>query len=234
MNKNLILGFILILGLSNSAYSDENIGLVRKIRGEAVTLICPGSRSGSGVVFKNKDRSYILTAAHVVELADLTGSKHDVTVYTDIYNRERFIRRHLTKARVVRYSARKTGLDIAVLEPENSNFGEGSVTFRTGEAAEVGSEVWHVGNWAGWLPGSVSTGKLAFLGRDSVTPGSPNRLDQLVIAHAPGSSGGGIWDSSGKYIGMITESTHSMTGVGFMVPVRAIISFLSKEGFEVK
>ena len=200
--------------------------LVRKLRNQSVAVLAPsesGTMSGSGVILKGHSHTYFLTCYHVIEGSVSENPQYNVTVFQDEFRDGILIHRHSTTAKVVRYSPRGAGNDIAILESKDSRFGLDTARLHVGAIPEAGTDIYHVGYLKGKYPLSVTKGIVSYVAR----PINGGRRDHLDITLYPGSSGGPVFDTNGSYIGMLSDGEDNR--IGFMIPIRQILEFLSKE-----
>lgn len=184
----------------------------------SVTVIASeGSGSGTVILKANGD-AWVITAAHVIG-----SSKADVVLVKQVVVGGRAVGSYSVDAEVVSVNSTQ---DLAVLKPRSAYF------FKTGarfEAADyvpsLGEPVTHCGSMQG-LPGaeSITVGVVSFAGR--VMEGLI--FDQISAPAMSGSSGGGVWNSAGKFVGTV------VSGYGdvfiYIVPVRRIHAWAVAEG----
>lgn len=226
---------LLVVGLgigslaADAAPTDKKVSPADSARAVSV-MVDSGRGTGSGVVFKNGDSSFVWTDAHVVSDAQQvrtvidpkTGTPkvqvtyQDVTVVTEDYQAGRKVGETRRLAKVVRFGRDD---DLALLLVHERGYGKASAKFRV-EAPKVGSAVWHAGSFHG-SPGinSVSDGVVAATGRlrrafESNETDRPLVYDQIsAIAHH-GSSGGGVFaKDTGECLGLVTEFLNVNQGV---------------------
>ncbi len=186
----------------------------------SVNIMTPG-HSGSGVVMKG---GYVLTSAHVVDDCVEDKSKYDIVVWQDVYKKGKYIRRNITLCRIVQYSHLRL-YDLALLEPLDVDFVKSSTKLYVGEVPELGTDVWHVGNYKSRYPGSLAQGILSQY--DRKLPDTGPRHDQIQILSFSGSSGGGVFYADGTVAGILCHNYVPNTNLSFMVPSRIIIEWLS-------
>ncbi|GIW95305.1 MAG: serine protease [Pirellulaceae bacterium] len=163
--------------------------------------------AGSGSVLDR--RGHILTNYHVVEKAQ----RIRVTLYTgDEYS-----------AQLVGYDALT---DIAVLRIDAPPEQLYPVNWGDSSRLKVGQRVYAIGNPFG-LERTMTTGIISSLNR--TLPSRNKKLMRSIIqidaALNQGNSGGPLFDTRGRLIGMntaIASSTGENTGVGFAIPVNTI------------
>ena len=109
--------------------------------------------------------------------------------------------------------------DIAVLKIEAVDLPFASV----GNSNElvVGQEVIAVGNPLGKLGGTVTNGIISALERQITVDDYTMTLLQTNTAINPGNSGGGLFDASGRLIGIVNAkySQSGVEGLGFAIPI---------------
>ena len=174
------------------------------------------SGAGSGVIVSlvdaNGKRAYdIITNAHVIEgetpssfASSITVTLTDGTSYS---------------ASVVGYD---TTSDIAVLRIFEAEKTLTCASFATGDSVRVGDGVIAIGNPLGSLGGSVTTGIISALDREIEIDGNIMTLMQTNAAINPGNSGGGLFDLSGRLIGVVNakSSGTGIEGLGFAIPAK--------------
>jgi hypothetical protein len=196
--------------------------VAQEIQHESVTVMAP-KETGSGTLIHKKDKDYVLTCAHTLENADLTGKTYNVTVYQDIYVDGEFHHRNQTTAKVLRYSPNNTGRDLAILELDKQ-FGYTAKFYREFRIPTVGTPIYHCGSFRGAIGHNcVAEGIISFNGRYD----GKYLFDNCALHFYPGSSGGGIFLKDGRYIGMLTRGWG--TGFAFMIPIREIYKWLDSE-----
>ncbi len=206
--------------------------------------VVAGSGSGSGVLFNREVegewKTFVWTAGHVVSRL----RKVDETFKNATVKYERRVNGELVgvgnaEAKVIAYSCPHTGEDLALLEvikttffpnPANLNYADTSFFFSSADFAddeikEVGTEIIHVGSAAGFY-NSVSLGVVSQTDREY----RGKKYDQTSTMAYPGSSGGGVYTTDGKCIGLVTLGVGP--GLNFYVPVRRMRAWAKKEGIE--
>ena len=170
-------------------------------------LPAPAPMAGTG--FLISEDGYLLTNYHVVRAAvDLT-----VTLYDG----------RTCKARLVTYEDKTS--DLALLKIEET--GLRPVTFGDSDKLRVGERVCTVGNPFGELSYSLTVGYLSALERNIQTDKGSLRVLQTDTAINSGSSGGPLFDSEGRVIGIVTAKYNSgsesdaapVEGLGFAIPI---------------
>lgn len=170
--------------------------------GRAQTYEVPGS--GSGVILTAD--GYIATCAHVVENAkSVKVTLNDDTSYD---------------AKIIGADTRN---DIAIIKIEANDLVPASL----GDSAmlTVGEDVIAIGNPLGELRGTATSGIISAVKRAVEVEGNTMELVQTDAAISPGNSGGGLFNSSGKLIGIVNAkvSDTSAEGLGFAIPVNNVL-----------
>ena len=171
--------------------------------------------SGSGVIITAD--GYIVTCHHVVE-----GASKITVILSDETSHE---------AKIVGTDSRN---DLAVIKIEAS--GLTPATLGDSDMLTVGEDVVAIGNPLGELRGTSTGGMVSALGRQVTVEGTEMTLIQHDAAVSPGSSGGGLFNSSGSLIGIVNAkaSSNNAEGIGFAIPVNSvkqIISDLIEHGY---
>lgn len=166
----------------------------------------PGS--GSGVILT--EDGYIATCAHVV-----SGAKSvKVTLNDD-----------------TSYDAAIVGTDkkndIAIIKIDAAGLTPAVVG--DSDTLTVGSEVIAIGNPLGELRGTATAGIISATNRTIEVEGQAMTLIQTDAAISPGNSGGGLFDATGKLIGIVNAkvSDSRAEGLGFAIPVNSVLDEIS-------
>ena len=169
--------------------------------GRTETYEQPGS--GSGVIITAD--GYIATCAHVVSGAkQLTVTLNDDTSY---------------EATIVGTDVRN---DIAIIKIDAENLTPAAL----GDSAmlTVGEDVIAIGNPLGELRGTATSGIISAVKRTIEVEGVEMELIQTDAAISPGNSGGGLFNASGKLIGIVNAkvSDSRAEGLGFAIPINSV------------
>jgi len=209
----------------------------------SVTVTAKGG-AGSGVVFtrdvkdgsETKKVNFVWTAAHVLEglksvrtFIDSDGSVKKFVEFQDAEIKKKIIEGGRTvgqlslDAKVIKYSDAKTGEDLALLMIRKADFVHESLKFYVddeGAGLPLGSQLFHVGSLLGEDgSNSMTTGIMSQVGRTvSLSGGSKVLFDQTTVTAFPGSSGGGVFTTDGRYIGMLVRGAGETFNL--IVPVR--------------
>ena len=158
------------------------------------------SGAGSGVIISSD--GYIITNNHVIKGAD------NITVKTRSGEE---------------YAATLVGTDpetdIAVIKVEAT--GLSAAQMGNSDNLSVGQTVVAIGNPLGELGGTVTDGIVSALSREIKIDGETMTLLQTNAAVNPGNSGGGLFDTNGKLIGIVNakSSGSGIEGLGFAIPI---------------
>ena len=166
----------------------------------------PGS--GSGVILT--EDGYIATCAHVVDGAkSVKVTLNDDTSYD---------------ATIVGTDSKN---DIAIIKIDAKDLVPAVVG--DSETLTVGSEVIAIGNPLGELRGTATAGIISATNRTIEVEGQAMTLIQTDAAISPGNSGGGLFDATGKLIGIVNAkvSDSRAEGLGFAIPVNSVLDEIS-------
>ena len=171
------------------------------------------SNAVSGTGFIISEDGYILTNNHVVEDArEVTVKLYDGSEYP---------------AKIVGTEGRDS--DVAVLKIEAS--GLTPVTLGDSDEMEVGEEIYAVGNPLGELTYTMTSGIISALDREIATDRNVNvNMFQLDAAVNAGNSGGPVYDTHGRVLGIVTAKYQStgIEGLGFAIPINDAVE-IAKE-----
>lgn len=161
--------------------------------------------SGSGVVLT--EDGYIATCAHVVENAtSIKVTLNDDTAY---------------EATLVGADKRN---DIAIIKIEAQNLTPAQIG--DSDMLTVGEDVIAIGNPLGELRGTATSGIISALRRPVTVENAEMELVQTDAAISPGNSGGGLFNSSGRLIGIVNAkaSGNNAEGLGFAIPINNVLT----------
>lgn len=218
----------------------------------SVTVTAKGG-SGSGVIFtreiqdgdKTKKVNFVWTAAHVLEklrsvrtFIDSEGHVKKTVEFQDAEIKKKIMEAGRTMgqlvldAKVIKYSDAKTGEDLALLMIRKSDFVQDTLNFYVddeGVGLPLGTQLFHVGSLLGEDgSNSMTTGIMSQVGRTVSLSGGPKTLfDQTTVTAFPGSSGGGVFSTDGRYIGMLVRGAGETFNL--IVPVRRIRKWAEAE-----
>ena len=219
--------------------------IISNICSVSVTIDTPTS-TGSGTIFTRPDWSgtnlisFIWTVGHTVDDAIsvpimflLTGPtaefKRDFNAVDVIRHKTKngeHVSKIIVKAKVIKFSDHLKGEDIAILLIQGDTFNDRSATFMTNNYIPwQGQRTYHVGSPSGEKGhNSFSRGEVSYVGRLYLE----KLYDQTTSMVLHGSSGGGVFDEDGKYIGMISRMKGS--AYNFMVPARRMETWAKDQG----
>lgn len=165
--------------------------------------------SGSGVILTGD--GYIATNNHVVSGA----SSITVTLNDDTEH----------EARLIGTDSRN---DIAIIKIEGESFIP--ATIGDSNMLTVGDEVIAIGNPLGELRGTATDGIISAVKRAVNIDGTEMELIQTNAAISPGNSGGGLFDSNGRLIGIVNAkvSASSAEGLGFAIPINSVLTEINE------
>lgn len=175
--------------------------------------------SGSAVLFAKDNTlgfSYLLTYFHVIEDAysfSITESEGDVY--------EAYL--------VAGYEDEDLAI-MAIETPEEDDLCYATL-FENSDELRLGSQVICIGNPLGTLPGSVSVGVVSYVNRTvNVSTYKKQTLIQTDVAINSGNSGGGLFNTSGALIGIVSAkySSSGIEGLGFAIPSNTFNDVISK------
>lgn len=208
---------------------------------------------GSGVIFTREIESkngkqnvnFVWTAAHVLEnirnvrsVLDAEGKSKKIVEFKDVQIVKKLIENGITvgelsmDAVVVKYSDAKDGEDLALLMIKKFNFVDKSAKFyvdKGGRGLPLGTNLYHVGSLLGsGGSNSMTTGIMSQVGRMlSLNGGSKVLFDQTTVTAFPGSSGGGVFLTTGEYIGMLVRGAGETFNL--IVPIRRMTDWAEEE-----
>lgn len=161
--------------------------------------------SGSGVILTSD--GYIATCAHVIEDATkITVTLNDDTTYA---------------ATLVGADTRN---DIAIIKIEAT--GLVAAEIGNSDMLTVGEDVIAIGNPLGELRGTATSGIISAIRRTVVVENTEMELVQTDAAISPGNSGGGLFNASGKLIGIVNAkaSGDNAEGLAFAIPINNVLN----------
>lgn len=247
MRALLICGVICMMTVAVAELSQQKRRewLEKHVLGASVQVVATdvlGKISGSGTVFKRNGRTYVVTAAHVIEHAretiediDDEGKTIKKVKYRDVWVVVERVRdgrktgelRLLAKVRFATKTEEEGGDDVAVLEVyEGDLLPHSAVALPNRKSVWVGATVWHCGSLYGEFVNSLTRGNIAAIGRIY----EDKTFHQTTATGVPGSSGGGVFmeDDDGIYfIGMLTRGVTEQATINFIVPIERIREALS-------
>jgi hypothetical protein len=192
------------------------------LQSTSVTISTPDGE-GSASLFERKIDGNVYqfawTAGHVVFNMHTNNISKNIALVRHHYSNGRQAGFTLHKATVIAWSHPDSGYDLALLLVDGRfDLPNGGVEFnQTMKLPHLGMDIFHVGSFLGQEGhNSFSVGIISHIGR--VLRGLPYEYDQTSAPVYPGSSGGGVFDRDGKYIGMVVRRADST--FNFIVPIR--------------
>lgn len=195
---------------------------------------------GSGALITRKigdeEITFVWTCGHVVDnlrnvrtIVDEHGNPkkivefRDVQIVQELVEKGRRVGEVKMDAQVLKYSDADDGEDLALLMVRSRGYGKASAQFYLDSSEPIipiGTSLYHVGSLLGQMgANSMTYGIVSQVGR---TLGAGKvEYDQTTVTAFPGSSGGGVYTTDGKYVGMIVRGAGE--GFNFMVPVRRMV-----------
>lgn len=168
--------------------------------------------TGSGVIFLNNGKKYVLTNAHVVENA----------VDTQIR-----LSNQTTKfpAKIIQVGYQ---CDLAILEVDDPEFNEKAQPADLGEMVDIKDHVQTIGFPMGGSEVSVTDGIVSRIEVQDYCESGLNMLQvQVSSAINPGNSGGPVF-SDGKVVGIAFQSWHGAQSLGYMIPMPIVSHFIQE------
>ena len=215
-----------------------------------------GFTEGSGVlitrqlVAKTGDKekinvNFVVTCAHVVDGLRSTrqiieGGRpktivefKDAQIVKELVENGRKVGELKMDARVIMYSDAEEGEDLAVLIVRKRGFVTANTEFYLeNQAVDIGTDLFHVGSLLGQSgANSMTAGIMSQVGRVlDLGSGGGVVFDQTTVTAFPGSSGGGVFLTDGKYVGMLVRGAGETFNL--IVPVRRMQSWAKARGAE--
>lgn len=222
---------------------EKKVTVAQHLQDISVTIVSKnnlGGGEGSGVIKtrKMKDGSsvnFVWTAAHVVDnlrktrtvIDPKSGTPKTVIEFDDamvvksLVEDGRLVGKIEFYAEVIRYSAEE---DLALLRIRKKSFIDCSVQFHLDkEIPTVGTDLLHVGSLLGQMgSNSMTKGIMSQHGRLI----DKKVFDQTTVTAFPGSSGGGVYLTDGKMVGMLVRGAGETFNL--IVPVRRLHEWAKK------
>ena len=241
--RQLLFCAILLFATAVTAAPVTNQDVIDNLQNVSVTVSVDGRGCGSGTLYTREVepgvfKSYVWTAGHVIRslryertvIDKETSTKKvvvgfkDCQIYQETIQDGRKVEQRYLDCRVVCYSNSETGDDQGLLEVRLRNYTQETVRFYLGDTIPgIGTELIHMGSFLGDIGScSFTTGVTSQVGRLlALEPMYSEAVyDQTSAVSFPGSSGGGCFDITGLYIGMLTAGIRDAQGFAWYVPVR--------------
>ncbi len=167
---------------------------------------------GAGVIYSiENDTAYIITCYHVVEKAATSDASSQITVYVYLYDNQSAI-----SAEIVGYLVDE---DVAILKIKNnivkSSYCQ-AATLADSTYITEGDTVFAIGNP---LNSGISVTSGVISEVSTIISGTKIRSIKIDAAVNPGNSGGGIFDASGKLLGIVRSKSYTVISGGTNIPV---------------
>lgn len=204
----------------------------------SVTIKSEGKWSkseGSGVLIvreiEGEEVTFVWTAGHVVDnlrsvrdVIDENGRPRKVVEFQDaqivkeLVAEGRRVGEIKMDAMVIKYSNADDGHDLALLMVRAKDYSKESARFylnKDDAIIPIGTSLFHVGSLLGQMgANSMTTGIVSQVGRIH----GKREYDQTTVTAFPGSSGGGVFLTDGRYVGMLVRGAGE--GFNLTVPIR--------------
>jgi len=235
-----MLASTLVYGETDIAQHLQDVSVTIKASGEF-----GGGSEGSGVLITREVKltndgleavtiNFVWTAAHVVDglrstrmIIGANGQKRTVVEFRDaqivkeLVEEGRTVGEFKMHAKVILYSDSEEGHDLALLMVRKRSFVSANAEFQLGETpVAIGTRLVHVGSLLGQAgANSMTDGIMSQIGRVlQLGSGDGTIFDQTTVNAFPGSSGGGVFLTNGKYVGMLVRGAGETFNL--VVPVR--------------
>ena len=201
-----------------------------------------GFSEGSGVAIDRNGTTFVWTAGHVVDgLRSMrkvtdpkTGTPRTIVEFEDAKIVKTLVEDGRTvgylhlDAEVIRYSDADHGHDLAILKVRKKGAIKTSAIFYDeAKPPKLGTQLFHVGSLLGVVgSNSLTTGIVSAHGRLI----GKTVYDQTTVTAFPGSSGGGVYLTDGRYVGMLVRGAGE--GFNLIVPVRRMRRWAKKAKVE--
>lgn len=249
MKQVLVMAAMLTLGISSMLHADDAGKIAQHLQDISVTIVAKsssgfGGGEGSGVIKtrtlpSGEHVNFVWTAAHVVShlrhtrqvVDSRSGSTKTLVEFDDpmvvkaLIEDGRMVGKIEFYAEVFRFSEEE---DLALLRIRKKDFVKSSVTFYLDKTIPpVGTKLLHVGSLLGQLgSNSLTEGIMSQHGRLI----DKKVFDQTTVTAFPGSSGGGVYLTDGKLVGLVLRGageTFNLIG-----PVRRLHDWSKKAKVE--
>jgi S1-C subfamily serine protease len=210
-----------------------------------------GSSEGSGVLITrelvskegSEDKikvNFVVTCAHVVD--NLRSTRQiiedgkpktivefrDAQIVKELVENGRKVGELKMDAKVILYSHAENGEDLAILMVRKRGFVTANTEFYLEDkTVDIGTNLFHVGSLLGQSgANSMTAGIMSQVGRvlNLGSGGDGTVFDQTTVTAFPGSSGGGVFLTDGKYVGMLVRGAGETFNL--VVPVRRMQSWV--------
>lgn len=238
MKKTLAVLLFLLVPLSVQAQEVESITKeVKQIR-DSTVIVKTHSGHGSGSVILHEGKTYVITAFHLVDDIIQIRSFHahgktytvrevrEVRVLSRKVHGLKRINKYSYSAKVVEINPL---LDFAILELVGKTHFEVGVKFNFDHIPKIAENVIHSGAMKTTrYYNAVTTGKITQVAIKNTLDFGPRLLDMCDAIWYPGSSGGGVFNEKGEYIGMCVQ-WGLKSGLSLYSPARSLKDWCLKK-----
>ncbi len=194
--------------------------IVREVDGEKITFVWT---AGHVIDHLRSVRTVINESGQAVKLVEFS----DPTIVKELVEKGRRVGEMKMDARVIKFSDADNGEDLALLMVRARDYAKAGSDFRLEKTDDnivpIGTQLFHVGSLLGQMgANSMTTGIISQVGR---TLGKVE-YDQTTVTAFPGSSGGGVYLTDGRYVGMLVRGAGE--GFNLIVPVRRMERWAKK------
>jgi hypothetical protein len=196
--------------------------IIREVAGQKVTFVWTAAHVIANL---RTVRTVINESGQPVKVVEFEDPK----IVKELVESGRRVGEIKMDARVIKYSNADTGEDLALLMVRAKDYAKSGATFKlTGKKGDdnivpIGTRLFHVGSLLGQMgANSMTTGIISQVGR---TLGKVE-YDQTTVTAFPGSSGGGVYLTDGRYMGMLVRGAGE--GFNLIVPVRRMVRWAEK------
>ena len=199
---------------------------------------------GDGVASwkKNNNMVYIITCHHMISKENTSGTQGvgEITLYIPDencnYDNDDYIFSGYIGRTDTEYAVTLVGgdyesdiallrLDLRVAAKSGNKLSVDKIVkaqipdVSSGYSSKKGETVFSIGNPTGTLPGTVASGIISYLNREtSVSDVGNMTLMQIDVSTNPGSSGGGLYNLYGELIGITNAGNTNYTNINFAIP----------------
>ena len=194
--------------------------IVRQVGDEKITFVWT---AGHVIDHLRSVRTVINEDGQPVKLVEFS----DPTIVKELVEKGRRVGEMKMDARVIKFSDADNGEDLALLMVRARDYAKAGSKFRLEKEDDnivpIGTRLFHVGSLLGQMgANSMTTGIISQVGR---TLGKVE-YDQTTVTAFPGSSGGGVYLTDGRYVGMLVRGAGE--GFNLIVPVRRMERWAKK------
>ena len=197
--------------------------IIREVDGQKVTFVWTAAHVIDNL---RSVRTVINEKGQPVKLVEFEDPK----IVKELVEKGRRVGEMKMDARVIKYSDADDGEDLALLMVRARDYAKSGAKFKIQSPKKdddnivpIGTRLFHVGSLLGQMgANSMTTGIISQVGR---TLGKVE-YDQTTVTAFPGSSGGGVYLTDGRYMGMLVRGAGE--GFNLIVPVRRMVRWAEK------